>query len=211
MRSSILHLLSLFLILSFAAACGKKNSSGGSSGNSSNQFNAGNTTVATGSVALNNLKVWYQSTAEGSHPVSNLAAITVITKSKSINSNCTDLGLFGDICLNTSGGWTQNNPIFATKTVGAKSSVLGLKSALAPLFPDLGQENPDSLYLHNGVDSVTQAPSQTTGGSIFTITYRNNAGKLIFYKIDSGYNSVVNPIHVFDGIRNTEKLMLMTY
>lgn len=208
MKSTILHLLSLFLIVGFASSCGKKEG-GGSSGSSSNNYNSGSNVNTTGAEALNNLRTWYQSTSEGEFPKNGLPqAIQVITKSKTINSSCTDLGWFGDFCVNKGGTWTTNPVVLVTRNTGSKSVVVDLKAALDPLFAGA---NPDSLSLPQGVNSITQKPSPVTGGSIFSITYVNSNQKIIFYQIDSGYNSAVNPVYKFDGINNTEKLLFSAY
>ncbi len=62
MKSSILHLLSLFLIVGFAASCGKKSESKGSS-NSSNTY-VTPTGSATGQAAYDSLKAWHASASD---------------------------------------------------------------------------------------------------------------------------------------------------
>lgn len=71
MKSSILNLLALSLIISFAAACGKKSDSGSKSSNpySNGVFNPNGGTAA-GQTAYNNLQAWYaaaDATPVGAH------------------------------------------------------------------------------------------------------------------------------------------------
>jgi len=63
MKSSILHLLSLFLIVGFTASCGKKSESKGGSTNVSNPL-LDPSGVATGQAAYDSLKAWHASTAD---------------------------------------------------------------------------------------------------------------------------------------------------
>lgn len=72
MKSSILNFLALSLIVSFAASCGKKQSSGGSSASpySNGVYNPTTTGVATGQAAYTNLQAWYaaaDATPVGAH------------------------------------------------------------------------------------------------------------------------------------------------
>lgn len=206
MKSTILHLLSLFLILSFTAACGKKEGGGSGSSNNSNQYNNGLNT--SGQTALTNLMAWYNSTSEGSLPVATIGRGDIVkaVDRQSINSNCLDLGFLGDACFNTSGGaWTTTTLPVMPRNTGAKANVAAVNEAIAPL---MGGSNPRSLTLVNGVNSIAQQQSPITSGVLYTITYKiGNTRKLVIYQIDTGYNSAVNPVGIIDeGNSKKERL-----
>lgn len=206
MKTTIMHLMSLFLILAFSASCGKKE--GGSSGSSSNNVNTpvNNGLNTTGQLALTNLLAWYNSTAEGSLPTASIGRGDIIkaVDKQSISSNCIDLGFFGDACFSAGGGnWTTTILPTMPRNTGAKSNVVAVNEALAPL---VGGANTRNLILLNGVNSITQQQSPVTSGVLYTITYKvNNTQKMVMYQIDTGYNSAVNPVGLIDEQNNKKE------
>jgi hypothetical protein len=209
MRSSILHLLSLFLVVSFAASCGKKDSS--SSSSNANPLNSSGAFSASGAQAQANLLAWSNSTVEGTFPsVSVYLARTVTIKTRifspsSNGCNQQPISVFGlnlgniNICVNNSISGTTTYPQSMVTMVLSGSKLTGnpkLVSALAPLITS----GADGLTL----SSISQTPSNQSSGSVFVIEYKNSAGKSIVQVIDTGMNSALNPVYMLDGVNGKE-------
>lgn len=201
MKTTIMHLMSLFLILAFSASCGKKE--GGSSGSSSNNGTVSNPVNTTGTVAQQNLINWYNSTVEGAKPslaVAPYREVFKVSRTISSNNGCStqSLWIFGSInlCGSISGG-SSSSPVsegFVTLLPSGdkKSGNSNLASALAPLLAP----GTNGLYLVN----ITQAVSQQSAGSVFTITYAATGNKKVIQIIDTGFNSRLNPVYSYDSV-----------
>jgi hypothetical protein len=204
MKTKILNLMSSLLLLTVMASCGKNQVSGG------RQFqqNQINTLNASGELAKTNLLAWYNSSSEGGYP-SLLYPVRQITRSVrtfSTSGNCSQQGLnIGGInlfnlnlCFNVSAGGTTSS---TTETVTLKSS--GIKSGNAKLVEALsGILNSSSGGLV--LKTITQQPSQISSGSLFILQYLDSNQKSHVFFIDSGANSVINPVYSMDGAAGKE-------
>lgn len=198
MKSTIMHLLSLFLIVGFSASCGKKESGGSSAAPVVN--NVSTPVNSTGVVAQQNLTNWYNSVTEGAKPsAATFPSREVFRYSRSASANCTtqQIWILGSINLCSSGSIGWGSPVsegYVTLIPSGDKKVNNSKlaSALAPMLT----AGTNGLYLMN----ITETPSQQSAGSVFTLTYRTSDNKTVTHIIDSGYNSRLNPVYSNDPV-----------
>lgn len=204
MKSTILHLVSLFLVLAMTASCGKSGSGGSNSGSSSNNI------TTSGSEAQANLLAWYNSTSEGALPSAISAQVRTVTRSVrsvSTNNGCHSqkLWIFGtiDLCGNISGGGSTTYPSSPVTLIASGDKKINngnLENAMNPVISPV-----------NGlsISSINQVPSTQTTGSVFTIrlltAYQpGQQQKTVVHVIDTGLNSRLNPVYTMDGVNGQE-------
>lgn len=211
MKTTIMHLMSLFLILSFSASCGKKE--GGSSGSNSTANNANSGLNTVGEAAKANLIAWYNTQSEGGIPSLTSGTAKYISRyektistSNGCNAQPISIGGFNlgnlNFCINSNTG--GNGTLvqgFETMLVSGdkKSGNAKLAEAMAPVI------TPGT----NGLTliSITQAPSPQGSGSAYTVTFAkvvSGSPKTVVYIIDSAYNSRVNPMVTVDGVNGKQ-------
>jgi hypothetical protein len=203
MKTSILNLLALSLIVSFAASCGKKSSSGGgsSNSNSSNSF-----TNTNGEAAYNNLKAWQAGSAEastvGTHLYFNKRSVSTFNKSmcqkNTVVVDCVD----PTACFkHTSNGIlkgtvTMNNSTFLGLTI-KKYGDCDITTPGTTFYTKTDNLELADAVLGTGKNLIIAQTQQA--GSIYTVYYGAFAGAtspVSYAVINTSLPSILNPTEV---------------
>ena len=213
MKTTIMHLMSLFLILAFSASCGKKEGGSSGSNNASNNFNSGLNT--SGEAAKANLIAWYNTQSEGGIPSLTSGTLKLISRyektistSNGCNAQPVSIGGFNlgniNFCINSNtGGNGTLTQEFVTMLTGGDKKIGNPK--LASAMSSVINSGSDGLNLV----SITQASSPQGSGAAFTITLvkldtATSTTKTVVYIIDTAFNSRVNPMVIVDGINGKQ-------
>lgn len=211
MKSSIMHLLSLFLILGFAASCGKKSASGGSSNSSNPLYNNTNITQS-GTVAYTSVKAWYDAA-----DVHNMLSYGEFLKSsQNVSSgfsgslNICFFGL-GNCQTNQSNGCYSTNPGGKYRK-GSPTITNGAMTSCTPVNVEYTKaENTELASAISGNGLVLL--NATRSGTIYTLTYaaQNSFVPSIIYTIDTSLHSLLNPVMIQEPTKITSLKSLRMY
>jgi hypothetical protein len=205
MKSSIINLLALSLIVSFAAACGKKESSGGKSANPYSNGSFTGTGSAVGEAAYNNLKSWQESSTEasivGTHLYYSKRAVSMFNKAM-----CQKNTVVVD-CENPNGCFKHtNNGIFKGTVVMNNSTFLGMTvkkygdcdiTTSFNLYTKAGNLELKDAVLGTG-KYIIKAQTQQSG-SYFTVYYGSFDGAttaVSYAVINTSLPTILNPTEV---------------
>ena len=191
MKSSILHLLSLALILSFTAACGKKSDGGGSSTQNANGYILPNSGTSTGESAYNELKAWHASTADnmqvGIHGIylkrSLSGFFNIVPQMCKKNSLVVD-------CVDPTGCFKSTNTgvMIGTVEMRRESLPFGLTSKW---YKDCNITSSFTLYSKAANQELSEAVLGNTSGKFIIkgLTQRSNSIFKVFYGSFDGSTS----------------------
>lgn len=205
MKSSIMHLTSLFLILSFSAACGKKNDSGGSAAAPvpvTNTFVA--PTVNSGSVvgqaAHDTLKAWLS--AADSTPVGAHGAYAEKSGSGnfSFSKSLCGPGVLNFLCevptqcyMRTSNG-VMNGIVTMGGTKGLRYDGCNI-TAINQYIKANDAELSEAIL--GSASRILMVEKTQQSGAIFTVYFSGFAGSttpVAAYQINTSIPAVLNPI-----------------
>ena len=188
--------------LVFFASCGKSEKSSSSStpkktssSSTSSSSSASSSSVSavqqnintTGQEAYKNVLAWYSSTAENSTPMGQKLEQRLIQNFA--KSNCKTDKVLGFINIQTCFGASASTSQYSSRALTATSTTTkSSNSKLAAVF------SPSSDM---GLVGVTQQ-SGPFGKPLYSLDYQKINGHIVRYKIDSGLNSVFNPVEIYD-------------
>ena len=193
MKTSILHLLSLFLIVAFTASCGKNGSSSGAAQPAVGVVNPVSSGLnVDGLAAQTNLFAWYNSASEGSLPSLALPARTLYFTSRPINSACKTYIKIFQVCgsASVSSGTSTQEMVTLLASGDKKIGNDRLATALAPLITA-------------GANGLTLVNVKQTD-QVYEITLKNAQSQTVTHVIDTKYNSRLNPVYSYDIINGKE-------
>ena len=205
MKSSILNLMALSLIVSFAASCGKKSSSGGGSSHSNSNYTNPNTS-AFGEAAYNNLKAWQAGSTEastvGTHLYFNKRSVSTFNKSmcqkNTVVVDCVD----PTACFkHTSNGIlkgtvTMNNSTFLGLTI-KKYGDCDITTESTTFYTKIDNTELADAVLGTAKNLIKAQTQQA--GSIYTVYYGAFAGAtspVSYAVINTSLPSILNPTEV---------------
>jgi hypothetical protein len=222
MRSSIFNLLSLFLVVAFAASCGKKSSNSASSTNSSSTFTA--TGSSSGQVAYDSLKAWHDSTSDNTQ-----LGIHGIYLKKSVSSflvpqMCLKNTIVVD-CVDPTGCFKSTDTGVMVGVVEMnRTSIFGITSKK---YGDCNITNSFTPYLKKNNVELSEAVLGSTGKFLIkSLTQKSNSIYKVFYGSFSGsitptsyaiinisLPSIVNPTEVgqINGSQVSKGVVLLNY
>ena len=222
MRSSILHLLSLLLVVSFAASCGKKSSKSASSTNSSNTFTT--TGSSSGQAAYDSLKAWHDSTSDNTQ-----LGIHGIYLRKSVSSffvpqMCLKNTIVVD-CVDPTGCFKSTDTGVMVGVVEMnRSTILGFTTKK---YGDCNITNSFTPYLKKNNLELSEAILGSSGkfliksltkksNSIYTVFYGSFSGSITptaYAEINISLPSIVNPTEVgqINGSQKSRGVVLLDY
>lgn len=219
MKTTIMHLMSLFLILAFSASCGKKEGGGGS--NVSNPLIDGSI-GQTGTAAYNSVKAWYDGAVENTNSMGSVGAF--LKESSNVQNSG---GFSGSICLgfwnvgncpsNSSqfngcylrnsgtGTWGVGTPVYSG------SNIVGCNTAATVIYSKAG--NADLLKAISGDGLTLIGASQS--GTVYTLKYAP-AGYFVatvIYTIDTSIHSLLNPVAIQTSstIKSLKRIQVLAY
>jgi hypothetical protein len=171
----------------FAAACGKKNESGGKSyGN----LVSNNSQLTSSSLdAVSKFNQWYVSNTEGGSPgqVGNYG-LDYQSSSATVDGNCEERELFGFLpywYCSSSGSNNNNGGSFDCRvTVSFSNRSLKLN-------------NPTLKKIYEG--RMGTLVNATQIGSLITLQFQKTNGFVVSYKIDTNYHSSFQPVEMTDS------------
>jgi hypothetical protein len=186
MKSTFKIVLLASLVV-FAAACGKKNSSGG---NSYGSLVSNNSQLTSSSLdAVGKFNQWYKSNTEGGSPgmVGNYG-LDYQSSSATVDGNCEERELFGFLpywYCSSSGSNSNNGGSFDCRvTVSFSNQSLKLN-------------NPTLKKIYEG--KMGTLVNATQIGSLITLQFQKSNGFVVSYKIDTNYHSSFQPVEMTDS------------
>ena len=217
MKTTIMHLMSLFLILAFSASCGKKE--GGSSSNSSNTNNP-ITGISTGDTAYNTLKTWYEGTSDVTPPnqaiflkstLNNSGFVSTPVMCQKATGALIDVGIPGcsapSTCFVVLGGNIMIGSVVMTGSDNRKFSSCSTSS----MTHYKKSENADLKSAIYGTSSLFVIPSLTVqSGSIFKIYFSSMNGStspVAHAEVNTSLPSIVNPTRLPVSTSQTKYLI----
>jgi hypothetical protein len=218
MKTTIMHLMSLFLILAFSASCGKKESGSSSkSNNANNPVTVGN---ATGDTAYNALKGWFEGTGDVTPPnqaiflkstLNNSGFVATPVMCQKATGNLIDIGIPGcsapSTCFVVISGNIMIGSVVMTGSDNRKFSSCSTSSMT--LYKK--SENADLRAAVYGSASLFVIPSLTVqAGSIFKVYFSSINGStspVASAEINTSLPSIVNPTRLPVGTSQNKLLI----
>ena len=211
MKTKIANLISCFLLLSFMAACGKKDDGGSSNKNNYlNPVNLGGLSTDT-ATNYNSLKAWFDSTAAEQVTIGSNGSFL---KESSTSGNfsfsfslCAPMFGLNSGCKVPNGCYVNNNVTglyVGTPTIN-NSQYTGCNiSGVAQYRKINNLPLKDALSGKNGL-SLLRA---TRNGSLYTLEY-GTPGALtasLVYQVNTSIHSMFNPVYIKEGNSETKFL-----
>lgn len=211
MKTSIIHILSLSLVLSFAAACGKKGGSGGGSSSSSkNNFTAGN---FSGTQAYNNLKKWYdgaETATLGSTGIFHKKEFNYTGFNGNISICIPGIITSGCDALLPSNCYVKVGNAYALGQPKGSNGVYSYCEIYNPMAPVYSKANNTALKEAVLGRSGLTRMQVTQSGSLFTISYGQTGAMQpsVVYQVNTTKPSMVNPTLIRE---NNEETVLLDF
>ena len=198
MKTTIMHLMSLFLILAFSASCGKKEGGSSSSTNTGSNYESGNTT---GDTAYNALKTWLETADSTKSRPGVLGFYVRDTASPVVTSS---------ICpLNSWSACTTPTHCFEVTSIGVQIGQVNIQSGSLGTKKLNGCTITSSMNLYEkandqklkdailGTSTLFVIKSKTVqSGSLFRVFYSSTEGSVIAVKyadINTSLPAIMNP------------------
>ncbi len=172
----------------FAAACGKKNESGG--GNSYGNLVSNNSQLTSSSLdAVGKFNQWYKSNTEGGSPgVVGNYGLDYQSSSATVDGNCEERELFGFLPYwYCSGSGSNNN----------NGGQFDCRVTLSFSNQSLKVNNPTLKKIYEG--KMGTLVNATQVGSLITLQFQKSNGFVVSYKIDTNYHSSFQPVEMTDS------------
>lgn len=217
MKSSILHLLSLVLILSFSAACGKKSDGGGSSNQNANNYIIPNSGAATGETAYNNLKAWYDRADEtpiGMHAYYLKKDFSTVVTIMPVMCVAGSIGI--PFCSAPTACFKRTSNAIVKGIVEMEGSEnrrykdCNINGVGATFYQKALDQNLKDAVLGKTGRYLIKSLTQQTGG-IFTVAYGSFEGStqpVTYAKINATLPAIVNPIEEGTVGSNSKTLLV---
>jgi hypothetical protein len=205
MKSSILHLLSLFLIVGFAASCGKKSESSGGSTNVLNPYSNNPNISQSSSEAYATVKAWYDAadTANIGNFGDFLKTSQTVTNGFSGSFSLCILGM-GVNCqsVQPNGCYSRNGD--GTYRTGTPTVTNGITTSCNPtvfVYTKAGNAELVKAVLGNGLVLL----NASRVGTVTTLAYgaQNAFVPSIIYTIDTSLHSLLNPVMIQEASKIT--------
>jgi hypothetical protein len=217
MKSSILHLLSLSLILSFSVSCGKKSDGGGSSNQNANNYIIPNGGVATGETAYNNLKAWYDKSDDTPVGMHAFYLKKDFNQMIIVAPVMCQPGLIGiPLCAAPSGCFKHTTNAIVKGVVEMEGSDnrrykdCNINGVGATFYQKSLDQNLKDAVLGKSGRYLIKSLTQQTGG-IFTVAYGSFEGStqpVTYAKINATLPAIVNPVEEGTVGSNSKTLLV---
>lgn len=214
MKSQLMNLLTCSLLLTFAVACGNKNSTGSSHNPAVNPLNLGGLN-ASGTEAYNSLKAWYESTAAEAVSIGSNGSFVKKTSSVGgfqANINiCAPLFGLNSGCVVPSACYINNNTGLYLGTPNMSNSVYtGCNVTGSVIYKKSNNLSlKEAMTGKNGLSLLRSSKS----GAIYTLEY-GEVGSLnpsVVYQVNTSIHSMFNPIYIKEGSQETKFLGFQIY
>jgi hypothetical protein len=203
MKSSILHLLSLFLVVAFTASCGKKSESKGSSNSSSTFVNPIGS--VSGQTAYNNLLAWYN--AADNTPVGAHGAYTEKSGSGnfSFSKNICGPGVLNFLCeVPTQCYMRTSNGVMNGVVMMGGSQGLRYDGCNVTVVNQYIKANDAELKeaIQGSASRILMVEKTQQSNGIYTVYFAAYAGSLTpvaAYQINTTLPAILNPVLKQEG------------